>query len=393
MVATGVIGGAYGFATAFVGPVFGTFVDRHRKHRAMVVATVAMLVCLTASTAIFLAVDAERLLRIRNPWFWALTATTLVGSVAGQMRGIALSTCVTLLVPAPDRDRANGMVGTVTGASFAITSVFSGLVIGGLGMGWAFYGALGLTVLALAHLSRIRFDEPAPAPSAERAPLVDVRGALAAVRAVPGLMVLVLLAAFNNVLGGVFMALMDAYGLELVSVEEWGLLWGLISLSFIVGGLVVARRGLGPSPLRLVMIGNLANWIVCVVFPLRSSIVLLTVGMVVWLGLVPMIEAAEQTVLQRTVPFERQGRVFGFAQFVENVAAPAVSLLVGPFAETVAIPFMTDGRGADLVGDWFGRGPDRGLALLFVAAGLVGVVVTAAVWASRPYRQLAAAAA
>ena len=56
---------------------------------------------------------------------------------------------------------------------------------------------------------------------------------------------LILLAAFNNLLGGVFMALMDAYGLELVSVEAWGLLWGFISLAFIGGGLVVATRGGG----------------------------------------------------------------------------------------------------------------------------------------------------
>ena len=31
---------------------------------------------------------------------------------------------------------------------------------------------------------------------------------------------------FNNFLGGVFMALMDAYGLSLVSVQAWGLLLG-----------------------------------------------------------------------------------------------------------------------------------------------------------------------
>ena len=64
---------------------------------------------------------------------------------------------------------------------------------------------------------------------------------------------LILLAAFNNLLVGVFMALMDAYGLSLVSVETWGLLWGLISLSFIAGGLVVAKVGLGSNPLRVIL--------------------------------------------------------------------------------------------------------------------------------------------
>lgn len=61
---------------------------------------------------------------------------------------------------------------------------------------------------------------------------------------------LILLAAFNNLLAGVFMALMDAYGLSLVSVETWGFLWGLISLAFIAGGVFVARCGLGSRSLR-----------------------------------------------------------------------------------------------------------------------------------------------
>ena len=101
-----------------------------------------------------------------------------------------------------------------------------------------------------------------------------------------------------------------------------------------------------------------------------------------------MIEAAEQTVLQRSIPFERQGRVFGFAQLVENAAAPVTAFMIGPFAETFVMPFMTDGRGADAIGDWFGTGPDRGLALMFTVAGLIGIVVTLLVWGSRSYRQL-----
>jgi MFS transporter, DHA3 family, multidrug efflux protein len=393
VVATGVIGGAFSISSAVIGPFFGTFADRHRKHTAMVLSTAVSAVCFTAATAIFVAVDAGHLLRLRSPWFWLLVAVTLLGSVAGQMRSIALSTCVTLLVPEERRDRANGLVGTVTGVSFAITSVFSGLVIGGPGMGWAYYGSLALTVGALIHLRRITFSEPPPAPTAAGAEArhVDVRGALEAIRAVPGLRMLILLAAFNNLLAGVFMALMDAYGLSLVSVETWGLLWGFISLAFIAGGVIVARRGLGPRPLAVILAGNLVNWAVCSVFALRSSIVILTVGMVVWLALIPVIEAAEQTILQRSIPYERQGRVFGFAQLVENAASPLTAFLMAPLAEAVFIPLMTDGRGADWIGGWFGTGPARGMALMFTLAGLIGVVVTAFARFSRSYKRLATA--
>jgi DHA3 family multidrug efflux protein-like MFS transporter len=166
---------------------------------------------------------------------------------------------------------------------------------------------------------------------------------------------------------------------------------GVISLAFIAGGVFVARYGLGSRPLRVILAGNLVNWAVCSIFALRSSIVLLTVGMIVWLALMPVIEAAEQTILQRSIPFERQGRVFGFAQLVENAASPLTAFLMAPLAETVFIPLMTDGRGADWIGGWFGTGPERGLALMFTVAGLIGVVVTALARVSRSYRSLSAA--
>ena len=392
VVVTGVIGAAFSLSTAFIGPAFGTYVDRHRKHSAMVLATSTSAASFAAATVLFVLVPAGDILQLRSPWLWLLVALTLGGSVAGMTRGIALSTCVSLLVPEDRRDKANGMVGTITGVSFAITSVFSGLVIGQLGMGWALYGTVALTIAALVHLGTIHIDEEQPASSEDgNASRVDIRGALDAIKAVPGLGMLIAFAAFNNLLAGVFMALMDAYGLSLVSVEAWGILFGFISLGFIVGGLLVAKRGLGQSPVRLILVCNLVNWTICSIFAVRSSIALMAVGTFVWITLMPIIEAAEQTVLQRSIPFERQGRVFGFAQLVENAAAPLTSIAIAPAAEAFFMPTMTDGWGADTLGRWFGTGPERGLALVFTLAGLIGIVATTLTWRSRAYRRLVVA--
>ena len=144
---------------------------------------------------------------------------------------------------------------------------------------------------------------------------------------------------------------------------------GLLSLGFIVGGLVVARKGLGRSPLRTLFLANIVMWSICCVFTLRSSIVPLAIGMFVWLCLMPVAEAAEHTILQRVIPLERQGRVFGFAQSIEQAASPITAFLIGPIAQSFSSPFMTTGAGVELLGPWFGPGTDRGLALLFTAAG------------------------
>jgi DHA3 family multidrug efflux protein-like MFS transporter len=163
-----------------------------------------------------------------------------------------------------------------------------------------------------------------------------------------------------------------------------------LSLGFIVGGLIVARKGLGVSPLRTLFLANIAMWAVTVVFTLQASIVLLTAGMFVWLCLIPVVEAAEQTILQRVVPPERQGRVFGLAQSVEQAATPITAFLIGPIAELVFIPFMTTGAGVDLLGPWFGTGKNRGLALLFTVAGAIGLLATLLAMRSGAYRDLSA---
>jgi DHA3 family multidrug efflux protein-like MFS transporter len=66
---------------------------------------------------------------------------------------------------------------------------------------------------------------------------------------------------------------------------------------------------------------------------------------------------------------------------------------MAPIAEAVFMPFMTDGRGADWIGGWFGTGPDRGIGLMFTLAGIIGVVITLAAWNSRSYRRLVASEA
>ncbi len=91
----------------------------------------------------------------------------------------------------------------------------------------------------------------------------------------------------------------------------------------------------------------------------------------------PYAEAAEQTTLQKVVPYERQGRVFGFAQSVEQAASPLTAFLIAPLAQFVFIPFMTTGSGAGAIGDWFGRGPERGIALVEAQPDADAVVVTA----------------
>ena len=388
VIVTSVMAGVYMITVALSGVFLGSLVDRYRKKASMMISSIASLLLYALAFTIYTATPAAGFTDQSNPRLWLFIIVALAGVIVGNLRSIALSTLVTILIPETVRDRANGMVGTANGVAFLIASILSGLAIGFLGMYWMLLSALGLTLLLLVHLALLNIPEKEIVHVDGHRQSIDIRGSIRAIQRVPGLFGLIFFQTINNFLGGVFMSLMDPYGLELVSVQVWGTLWGFLSLGFIVGGLIVAKRGLGNNPLRALFLTNIVTWTVCCFFAVQASIVLLTVGMFIFLCLMPIIEAAEQTILQRVVPPERQGRVFGLAQSIEQSASPLTAFVIGPVAQLIFIPFMTTGAGIDLVGNWFGTGVDRGIALIFILTGLIGLIVTILSMQSKAYKTL-----
>ncbi len=393
--ATGMIAGIYLVFTAGLGFWFGSLVDHYPKKLVMLGSSAVSFVFYAASLVILLLTPATAMTDVGSVPLWAFNLIVMFGMIAGNIRSIALPTLVTILIPEDIRDKANGLVGMVTGIGFLTTSVISGFLVAWGGMHATLIFALILTALVFAHLLFVQFDEKRVEATPEKPAepkRVDIKGTIVVIAAVPGLFALIFFATFNNFLGGIFMALVDAYALSLVPVEIWGLLLGFLSTAFILSGIVIAKTGLGKNPIKTLLLVNVIAWSVCCVFTIQSSIWLLAAGFFIWMLVGPYAEAAEHTTLQKVVPLERQGRVFGFAQSVEQAASPLTAFLIGPIAQFIFIPFMSEGgAGADLIGWWFGVGPERGIALVFTLAGLVGLGVTILALNSRYYRQLSEA--
>ena len=306
VLATAIIGGSYMLLVAVFGVVFGVIVDHMKKKSVMLLSSIVTASAYVVAGAMFLAFPESALLDWTGPWFWAFAGVILIGGVVENLRNIALSTTVTLLVPGDRRDKANGLVGAVQGIAFMVTSVFSGLSIGLLGMGWTVAIAIAATGVALIHLIFVPIPERGVAHVEGEAPKgFSFRGVIPAVMAVPGLLALILFSTFNNLVGGVFMALMDPYGLTLFSVEMWGIVLGVTSFGFIIGGALVAKFGLGKNPVRTMLLVNIGIALLGMTFAIREWWWLYGLGILIFMALMPIAEASEQTIVQRVVPFEK----------------------------------------------------------------------------------------
>ncbi len=391
VIATSIISGLFLVSTAISGFWFGGLVDRFKKKPMMIVSSVASFIAYAIGFFVYVTAPEGSFTTISSSLLWIFVSILMVGVIAGNIRNIALPTLVTLLVPEKNRDKANGLVGTAGGVSFLVVSVISGFLVGHSGMYLVLILAMILTIVAIVHVLILTIPEKkhlhvsgVPHTSLN----LDIKGTIKAISSVPGLFTLIFFTTFNNFLGGVFMSLMDAYGLSLVPVQVWGLLWGVLSLAFIVGGLIIAKWGLGKNPLKSLFTANIIIWTICIFFTIQPSIFLLVVGMFIYLCVVPFIEASEHTIIQKVVKHERQGRVFGFAQSIEQAASPLTAFAIGPITQLVFIPFMTTGAGVDLIGGWFGTGVGRGIALVFTLTGIIGLTMTLIATRSKAYALL-----
>ena len=390
VMATAIVGGVYMLLVAVSSLFFGTLVDHHRKKSIMLVSSIFTLTTYAIAGLIFILLPQDLITNLGSPAFWLFAGVILIGSVVENMRNIAMSTVVTILVPKEKHANANGLVGSVAGVGFLVTSVFSGLAIGFLGMGWTLALSLIFTAIALVHL--IFFVDIPEEKIAHDPELgnkkIDIKGSIKAIRTVPGLMALIFFSTFNNFIGGAYMALMDPYGLTLFPVQIWGVVLGITSIGFIVGGLLIAKKGLGKKPLQTLLIANIIMATIGMLFTIREFWLLYVIGIFLYMCLIPIIEATEQTIIQRVVPLKRQGRVFGFAASIESAATPLTALLIGPLAEYVIIPYMNSPQGSDQWNWLLGTGDARGIAAIFLLAGFIMLIAALLAFTTKSYRTL-----
>src|SRR5690606_21228639 len=219
----------------------GSLVDHNKKKNVLIFSGVVSLIIYIVGFVMYISLPAETWKNPTSVILWIFNILLLIGVIAGNIRSIAVPTLVTILIPEDDRAKANGLVGTAFGIAFLICSAISGILVGAGGMLYVLILGIAMMILSVIHIWFLPIPEKEIVHLENQPPRVDLRGTYAVVVAIPGLMALILFTTINNFLGGVFMGLLDAYGLSLVSVETWGLIFAAVSCGFIVGGLFISK--------------------------------------------------------------------------------------------------------------------------------------------------------
>src|SRR5687768_11789245 len=110
VIATSVMAGIYSITVAVSGFYLGSLVDRYPKKQVMLFSTVFTLTLYALALAIYVSSPPSAFADASSVTLWIFVVLTLVGAIVGNVRAIALSTLVTIMVPEDRRDKANGLV-------------------------------------------------------------------------------------------------------------------------------------------------------------------------------------------------------------------------------------------------------------------------------------------
>ena len=366
-------------------PVAGVIVDRWDRRWVMLLGVLGSGAC--AAVLAMLALMGRLQL-------WHIYLMVMASSAFQSVQFPALSASITLLVPRRHLSRANGMISLGTSLAMVGAPVVAGVFLEVIGLTRVLLINLAMYAFAVITLCVVRIARPAQSSREDNRRRSLWREAAQGWRYVTGqseLLALLFLFAITNFTTGIVQVLLPPLILSFTTPEALGAIMSAGGVGVVAGSLWLSVWG---GPRRKVLAIFLSSFIRGVVLfraVLQLNPVLIGTAAFFFLFCDPVIFTCSQTIWQTKVPVEVQGRAFAMRRLVAWSTLPLAYVVAGPLADRVFEPWMAaHGPLARILGGFFGTGPGRGIAVLFILLGVLTVLAVIAGFLYQPLRDLEA---
>jgi len=376
-------------ATLLVAPIAGIMVDRYNRKATMMVYDIASL----AITVLILSLYFLEALEV-----WHLYLATIVQGIGYAFQWPAYRAVISTMVPKARYVRANGMMYLLDDVPDVFSPILAGVILGPL---VGLTGILVINVIAFVFsIGALLVTDIPQMPhtvEGERSHGALWRewvfGFIYIIKR-PSLLGLQLIFLAGNFFSGIALSAAVFYPMILLrtgnSTEILGFVSTVGSLAAVIGGIVLTAWGGIKRPLHGVLMG----WIVSSFLGL--ALLGLGQGLIIWLVAVaieamcdPLTKVSDDTILQRKVSPDLQGRVFGAQSVITQFMIPLAPLVGGYLGDKVFEPAMqTQSALSDFFGPFVGTGPGSGMGLLIFLCGIGATLVGISGYLLRPVRKL-----
>src|SRR5262244_148848 len=329
--AVGLVIFCFGLPGVVTGAILGRLLDRYQPRRVIGFDNLARAALIAAIPTIY---------ALGSLQLWHVLVLAVLAGALSPATTAGVRAFVPHLVDDADLDRANALTATSLQFSYLAGPLAAGFAVAKLGGPWALFidaGSflfMGLLALSLPTITR----EPRAVPHAAVNRWLGF-GALFSLRYVPALTLLSLVFFFSY---GPLEAALPVYSRQTLHADAggYGLLWTGFGMGAFAGVLTLTKLSHRWRPsIVLPMIAVLWGALLCPLFFIRQlplAMLFLGVAGASWAPYTPM----ETTLLQRLIPAEVRGQVFGARHSLVVAAAPLGAAFGGVLLQYLSAPLV-----------------------------------------------------
>ncbi len=365
-----------------LGPLAGSWADRFNRKKIMLLADTAdALVTLTA----FLLLISGHL------QIWNIYLIVILGSICGAFQEPAFNASVVMLVPKKDLQRANGLSQGSNAMGNLVPPLLAGLLFGLIGLKGIFlidfisyFAALGTLIISpIPQPERIE-------PQEKTSQWQEAMAGWRYLRLNGGLLGLVFYFAVVNFMINFAAVLTGPMVLAKFPAVVLGYVQTAGGVGMLIGSILLSIWGGPKKKVFTIMIFVIIASLGQVVAGLRPNALIMAIGYFILLFAIPLSSGSSQAIFQTKVPLVLQGRVFAMRSMISRSMMPLAFLSAGPLADFVFDPMLREGGwlANTFIAQLVGVGPGRGIGLIFILAGLGGIIATWLIYLNPKIRHL-----
>ncbi|MBE9515113.1 MAG: MFS transporter [Chloroflexi bacterium] len=363
----------FSFAPAiFFSPIAGAIVDRVSRKRIMIASDLAAGLSTVALLILFSTGHLE---------IWHLWAAGFFASAFESFQFPAYSAAITTMIEKKHYTRANAMLGMVQSASMIIAPALAGALLVLLGINGIMIIDIVTFLFAIGTLLLVVIPDPAETAVGRASRGTLLQESVFGFRYIfsnRSLLGLLLIFFTTNLTFGLTMILLAPMILSRTGNNEviLGTTMMMFGIGGVVGGLVIAAWGGFKRRIHGVLLGLVFLSIFGqIVIGVGQSIQVWAVGAFLALFFMPLVNGSSQAIWQAKVSPDIQGKVFATRRLIAQISSPVAMIMGGRLADAVFEPAMASGGAfARFFRPLVGSGPGSGMAVIFVFAGIVGVI-------------------
>jgi DHA3 family macrolide efflux protein-like MFS transporter len=366
--------GFFAFApTMLASPIAGALVDRWNRKLMMMLSDLAAI----SSTAVVLLLYSTGNLQI-----WHLYITGAFASAFGAFQFPAYSAAITTMVSKEQYGRASGMLSTAQFASGIFAPILAAvLIVTPIGIGGILMIDVVTFLAAIGALLVVHIPQPVVTEEGIKSKgslweesiygfrYIFMRPSLLGLQLV--FFSINLVAVFGNTVSTPMILARTGNDAAVLGIVQ-----SAMGIGGVVGSVVLSIWGGPKRRVHGVLAGMGFGMSGMVLMGLGRDLYVWSLAGFISLFFIPIINGSNQAIWQVKVAPDVQGRVFATRALIAQISAPVAMLLSGPLADYYFEPAMMAGGGLESVfSGLVGTSPGAGMALMFVIAGLCGVLI------------------